>query len=196
MSRVPQMTSESGMNASGQEAFGSKMLGTPVVESPAALAPDVTSAAVGAGTTAASEADRVGTSAPPFAGGEGSDLGTSGPQAVPGPQSVMDEGTRSVDDQDRCLYVSTPWEAEVVTDRRDLDEFKEEACTIGRVLLVRALVNLLRFLLWVFECHEVEWPFSLTCSLLSNGASSNGSSAGSGERASRGRRSPRGEAAG
>jgi hypothetical protein len=67
----------------------------------------------------------------------------------------MEEGTRSVDDQDRCLYVGTPWEAEVVTDRRDLDEFKEAACMIGRVLLVRALVDLLRFLLRVFECRKV-----------------------------------------
>jgi hypothetical protein len=35
----------------------------------------------------------------------------------------MEEGTRSVEDQDRCLYVGTPWKAEVVTDRRDLYEF-------------------------------------------------------------------------
>jgi hypothetical protein len=63
----------------------------------------------------------------------------------------MEEGTRSVDDQDRCLYVSTQWEVEVVTDRRDLDDFKEAARTIGHYLLVRALVDLLRFLLQVFE---------------------------------------------
>jgi hypothetical protein len=48
-----------------------------------------------------------------------------------------------------------PWEAEVITDRRDLDEFKEASRTIGRVLSVRALVDLLRFLLRVFECCEV-----------------------------------------
>jgi hypothetical protein len=68
----------------------------------------------------------------------------------------MEEGTRSVDDQDRCLYVGTPREAEVVTDRRDLDDFKDEARTIERCLLVRTLVDLLRFLLRVFECREVQ----------------------------------------
>jgi hypothetical protein len=58
---------------------------------------------------------------------------------------------KSVNDEDRCLYASTPWEAEVVTDRRDLETFKEAACTIGTVLLVRTLVGFLRFLLQVFE---------------------------------------------
>jgi hypothetical protein len=29
----------------------------------------------------------------------------------------MEEGTWSVDDQDQCLYVGTPLEEEVVTDR-------------------------------------------------------------------------------
>jgi hypothetical protein len=48
-----------------------------------------------------------------------------------------------------------PWEAEVIANRRDLDEFKEASRAIGRVLSVRALVNLLRFLLHVFECREV-----------------------------------------
>jgi hypothetical protein len=67
----------------------------------------------------------------------------------------MEEGARSVDDQDLCLYAGTPWEAEVVTDRRDLETFKEAARTIGIVVLVRALVDLLRFLLQVFECLKV-----------------------------------------
>jgi hypothetical protein len=30
-----------------------------------------------------------------------------------------------VNDVDRCLYASTQWEAEVVTDCRDLETFKE-----------------------------------------------------------------------
>jgi hypothetical protein len=68
----------------------------------------------------------------------------------------MEEGARSVDDQDRCLYAGTPWEAEVVTDCRDLETFKEASHTIGSVLLVRYLANLLRFLLRVFECREVK----------------------------------------
>jgi hypothetical protein len=60
MSRVPPTTSESGKNASGQEAFGTKLPEMLVVESPVALAVDVTSVAVRARTTAASEADRPG----------------------------------------------------------------------------------------------------------------------------------------
>jgi hypothetical protein len=79
MSRVPLTMSESGNNASVQEAFGSKLPETLVVESPAASAADVTSAVVGAGTTAASEADKAGTSAPPTTGGEGGDRGASDP---------------------------------------------------------------------------------------------------------------------
>jgi hypothetical protein len=155
MSRVPPTTSESEKNASGQEAFGSKMLETPVVKSPAASAADMMSAAVRAGTTAASEVERDGTSAPPTTGGERGDLCTSGPQAAPGPQAAMEEGIRSEDDQHRCLYIGTPWEAEVVTNRCDLDEFKEALQTIGRMLSVRTLLDLLRFQLRVFECLEV-----------------------------------------
>jgi hypothetical protein len=153
------MTSERGKNALGQEAFGSKLPETPVVESLAASAADVTSATIGAGTMAASEAERVGTSAPSTAGAKGGDLGASGPQLASGPQGVMEEDTRSMDDEDRCLYAGTPWEAEVVTDRRDLETFKEAAHTIGSMLFVRALVDLLRFLLLVFECHEVQLSF-------------------------------------
>jgi hypothetical protein len=67
----------------------------------------------------------------------------------------MEEGIRSEDDQHRCLYVGTPWEAEVVTNRCDLDEFKEALQTIGRMLSVRTLIDLLRFQLRVFECREV-----------------------------------------
>jgi hypothetical protein len=71
----------------------------------------------------------------------------------------MEEGARSVDDQYRCLYAGTPWEVEVVTDRRDLETFKEVARTIGSMLLVRVLADLLRFLLWVFECREIQLSF-------------------------------------
>jgi hypothetical protein len=31
---------------------------------------------------------------------------------------------------------------------------RQQACTIGTVLLVRSLANFLRFLRRVFECHE------------------------------------------
>jgi hypothetical protein len=86
MSMVPPTTSGSRKNASGQEAFGSKLPETPMVESPTASAANVTSACAGAGATAASEADKAGTSAPPATEGEGGDHGTSDPQEVPPPQ--------------------------------------------------------------------------------------------------------------
>jgi hypothetical protein len=41
----------------------------------------------------------------------------------------------------RRLYTGTPWEAEVVTDRRNLEKFKEAAHTIDTVLLVRVLAK-------------------------------------------------------
>jgi hypothetical protein len=77
----------------------------------------------------------------------------------------MEEGARSVDDQDRCLYVGTPWEAKVVTDRGDLEAFKEAPRTIRSVLLVRALSDLHRFLLRVFGSHEVQLSVLFVASL-------------------------------
>jgi hypothetical protein len=35
------------------------------------------------------------------------------------------------DDEHRCLYVGTSWEVEVVTDRRDVDEFKRRHARSG-----------------------------------------------------------------
>jgi hypothetical protein len=58
----------------------------------------------------------------------------------------VEDGTRSEDNQHWCLYVGTPWEAEVVADRHDVVELKEASCTIGRVLSVRALVDPFEFL--------------------------------------------------
>jgi hypothetical protein len=117
------------------------------VELSAALAADVTSAAVGAGATAASEADKAGTSAPPATGGEGNDRGTSEPQEEPSSGGIFAEVMEAVNDEDRCLYASTPWEVEVVTDRRDFEKFKEVVHMIGTVLLVRVLAKFFWFLL-------------------------------------------------
>jgi hypothetical protein len=50
------------------------------------------------------------------------------------------------DDAHQCLYVGTLWEAEVITDRRDVEEFKEVPRTIGCVLLVRVLSQAPKFL--------------------------------------------------
>jgi hypothetical protein len=119
---------------------------TPVVESPAISTADVTSTAGKAGATAASEADKAGTSALPAAEGEGGDLYTTGPKLAPGSQAAMEEGTQLEDDQHQCLYIGTPWEAEVITDRHNIEKFKEASRTLGRVLSVRAFVNPIEFL--------------------------------------------------
>jgi hypothetical protein len=113
------------------------------------------STAAGAGATTASEADYAGTSAPPATGDEGGDRDTSDPQEAPPPCGIIDEGMEAVNNEDRCLYAGTPWEAEVVTDRRDLEMFMEAARTIGTVLLVRTLAEFLWFLLQLLECREV-----------------------------------------
>jgi hypothetical protein len=55
---------------------------------------------------------------------------------VQSPRGIIDEGMESVNDENWCLYAGTPWEAEVVTNRRDLETFKESARTIRTVLLV------------------------------------------------------------
>jgi hypothetical protein len=60
-----------------------------------------------------------------------------------------------VNDEDRCVYAGTPWEAEVVTNCRDLEKFREAAHTISTMLLVRILSKFPCFLLWLPECHEV-----------------------------------------
>jgi hypothetical protein len=71
------------------------------------------------------------------------------------PAGIIDEGKESVNDEDWCLYTGTPWEVKVVTDRHDLETFKEAVRMIGTVLLVRTFMALLGFLLRVFECREV-----------------------------------------
>jgi hypothetical protein len=105
---------------------------------------DVTSATPGVETTAAREADKDRTSAPPTTEVEVGDRDTSGPQEQPPSRGIFAEGMEAVDDEDRCLYAGTPWEAEVVTDRRDLEKFKEAVHTIiGTVLLVMILAKFL-----------------------------------------------------
>jgi hypothetical protein len=90
-----------------------------------------------AGAAVASEAEKAGTSAPPTAEGESGDRSTSEPQEVPPPRAILDEGMEAVNNEDRCLYAGTPWEAEVVTDKEDLEKFRAVAQTIGTVMLVR-----------------------------------------------------------
>jgi hypothetical protein len=55
---------------------------------------------------------------------------------TPDPQTA--EAAGGIEDYaHRCLYVGTPWEEEVITDRHDIDDFKEASRMIGCVLSVR-----------------------------------------------------------
>jgi hypothetical protein len=76
-------------------------------------------------------------------------------------------------------YMSTPHgEAEVVADRRNIEEFKEVSRTIERELSVRVLAEPLNFLLWaIVSCESLklfclllvqslaEWTQAQTCLL-------------------------------
>jgi hypothetical protein len=155
VSRVSPTSSESERNASGQVAFVTKVPQTPVVESPTASAADVTSTTAGVETAAAPRADKVGISTPPATEGEGGDRDTFGPQEEPPSGGIFAKGMEVVNDEDRCVYAGTPWEAEVVTNCRDLEKFREAAHTISTMLLVRILSKFPCFLLWLPECHEV-----------------------------------------
>jgi hypothetical protein len=148
------MTSESGNNTSGQEAFGSKAKETLVAESPTVSTADLMSAASGSRVMAASEADKAGTSTTPATEEEGGDLFMADPLPTLDPHAAEAGGTHVEDDVHRCLYVGTPWEAEVIADRRDVDEFKEASRIIELVLAVRFLAKTLNFLLWVVVSRE------------------------------------------
>jgi hypothetical protein len=123
------------------------------------------SAAARAGAVAASEADKIGTSASPAAGGEGGDRGTTEPQEEPPSGGIFVEGIEAVNDEYHCMYVGTPWEAEVVTDHRDPEKFKEVAHTIGTVLLVRVLAKFFSFLFRLLKIHEVSTTSVARCAV-------------------------------
>jgi hypothetical protein len=59
------------------------------------------------------------------------------PRPTPDPQVAEVGGARAGDDSDRCLYVGTQWEDDIIVDRRDADDFKEASRMIGRTLAVR-----------------------------------------------------------
>jgi hypothetical protein len=119
--------------------FGSKAKETLVEQSSA----DMTSAAVRAGATSTSVAEKARASTAPPTEGEQDDLFMADSRPTPDPHTVEAGGAHVEDDAHLCLYVGIPWEKEVVADRRDVDEFKEASRTIGRVLSIRVLFWLL-----------------------------------------------------
>jgi hypothetical protein len=53
------------------------------------------------------------------------------PRPTTDPQAAEVGGAHAEDDAHWCLYVGTLWEAEVVADRPDVDEFKEHHTRSG-----------------------------------------------------------------
>jgi hypothetical protein len=114
----------SAKNASGQEAFGHKGKEVSVEQLPTTSTADVSSQVLRARETAAPEAGKGGASGAPPVGGHQDDLCMSAPLPALDQQTVEVGGPSLEGDNDRCLYVGTPWENDVITDRRDVDDFK------------------------------------------------------------------------
>jgi hypothetical protein len=132
------VTSDSAKNASGQEAFGCRGREALVEQSPAVSTAEVSSQALGAGATVASEVEKGATSTTPPVGGQQDDLCVSDPPTTLGQQAAEVGDTDVEVDDNRCLYAGTPWENDVVIDRRNVYDFKEESRMIARMLSVRA----------------------------------------------------------
>jgi hypothetical protein len=115
-----------------------------VGQSSAVLTADVTSSAVEAGATTASAAEKAETSTAPPTRGEQDDLCMADLRLTSDPQTTEAGGTRVEDDAERCLYVGPPWEEEVTTDRRNVDDFNEASRTIGCMLAVGSHVRVLQ----------------------------------------------------
>jgi hypothetical protein len=137
---------ESAKNASIQEAFESKGKEALVEQSPAVSTTDVMSSTVGVGATAASTAEKAGTSNARTVGGGQDDLCMADAQPTLDPLDGEAGGANIRGDDRQCLYVGTLWENDVITDRRDIDEFKEASRMIGRTLVVMIRVLMLQSL--------------------------------------------------
>jgi hypothetical protein len=135
--RVTLVTSESAKNALGQEVFGRKGKEVPVEQSPAASTADVSFQPLGGGVTAASEAEKGGASGSQPVKGRQEYLCMSDLPPTLHQQTTETGGPDLEGDNDRRLYVRTPWENDVIADHHDINDFKEASRTIVRTLSVR-----------------------------------------------------------
>jgi hypothetical protein len=114
--------------------FGCKGKEALVEQLPVVSTVDVTSRA---GATSKSVAEKDGVSAALLVGGRQDDLYMTDSQLTLG-QHVVEAGVTNVeDDNNRCLYIGTPWENDVITNRCDVDTFKEVSHVIAQTLAVR-----------------------------------------------------------
>jgi inorganic pyrophosphatase/exopolyphosphatase len=74
---------------------------------------------------------------------------------VTDPQQMLDQeaaeagGANVEDDNDRCLYVGTLWENDVIIDHHDVHDFNEASRMIVQTLAVRTCTLVLRSLLCI-----------------------------------------------
>jgi hypothetical protein len=153
----------------------------------------VTSSAVGAGATTMSTTEKAETSTATPTGGEQDDLCMSDPQPTLDLQPAEARGACTKDDVDRCLYVGTPWEEDITTDRRDADDFKVVSHTIRCVLEVMIHALMLQSFVpdpYFLGRSQIEFSFLLVVVACRTSSGSSRSAAGSSQRTRRGRRGP------
>jgi hypothetical protein len=97
---------------------------------------DVTSQALGARGAAVAEAEKVTIGGAQQVKRLQSDLCMTGPPPVQEQQAGGESEPGAREEDDRCLYARTPWEDDVIADRRDVDEFMVAQQTIARTLSV------------------------------------------------------------
>jgi hypothetical protein len=139
MCRLTPATSKSAKNAFGQEAFRHKGGKAPVEQSPTTSAADISSHALGAAEVVASEVGKVDASGAQQVEGLQSDLCMAGPPLAQELQAAEVGRPGDVEEDDRCMYVETPLEDDVISDRHDIDEFKAAQRIITRTLSVSTL---------------------------------------------------------
>jgi hypothetical protein len=88
--------------------------------------------------------EKDGASAAPPIGGQQDDLYMADPQLMLGQQASIAGSANVEEENGRCLYVGAPWEDDVITDRSDVDDFKEVSWTIVRTLAVRTSTIILQ----------------------------------------------------
>jgi hypothetical protein len=116
MCRSTSVMSESPKNASGQEAFRHKGRRASVEHPPAASVADCSSQASTAGGLAAPEVEKVAADNAQQAEGLQSGLCMSTSLPAQDHEVVEVGGPGNMEEDDKCLYVGTPWEDEVIAE--------------------------------------------------------------------------------
>jgi hypothetical protein len=127
-------------------AFGHRWKEVPEEQSLAASTSEASSQALVVVAVATLKVEKGGASTTPLVGGQQDDFCMTDPPPTLGQQVAEVGGTSVEGDDDRCLYVGTPWENDVVTDCHDANDFKEVSRTMAQTwVFVRAQTCLFDF---------------------------------------------------